>query len=288
MRYPPSEVSETDEDIRRITSVSILDPDLCPRYTARIIKNIRIGPSPFWMRQRLEAVGLRPINNVVDVTNFVMMELGQPLHAFDFRFLEKGEIVVRRSREGERFISLDGKERLLRSDTLMICDGVKPVAIGGVMGGFNSEVKEDTQMILLESAYFNPTSIRRTSRELGMGTDAAFRFERGIDPEGLIRALNRAARLMAELSGGTVCRGVIDQYPRRIPTARDIPLRVRRTRDIIGIGVPEAEIVRHPQEPGDGCGAGGRRAARGYPPDLPRRYHPGNRSYRRGGPAVRI
>jgi phenylalanyl-tRNA synthetase beta chain len=244
MRYPLSEVSETDEDIRRITSVSILDPDLCPRYTARIIKNIRIGPSPLWMRQRLEAVGLRPINNVVDVTNFVMMELGQPLHAFDFRFLEKGEIVVRRSREGERFISLDGKERLLRSDTLMICDGVKPVAIGGVMGGFNSEVKEDTQMILLESAYFNPTSIRRTSRELGMGTDAAFRFERGIDPEGLIRALNRAARLIAELSGGTVCRGVIDQYPRQIPTARDIPLRVKRARDILGTAVPEAEMVR--------------------------------------------
>ncbi len=243
MRYPPSDVSETDEDIRRITSVSILDPDLCPRYTARIIKKIKIGPSPFWMRQRLEAVGLRPINNVVDVTNFVMMELGQPLHAFDFRFLEKGEIVVRRSREGERFISLDGKERILRSDTLMICDGVKPVAIGGVMGGFNSEVKEDTEMILLESAYFNPTSIRRTSRELAMGTDAAFRFERGIDPEGLIRALNRAARLMAELSGGTVCRGVIDQYPQRIPTARNIPLRVKRTRDILGIRVPGVEMA---------------------------------------------
>jgi len=244
MRYPPADVIEADEDIRGITSVSILDPDLCPRYTARIIKNIRIGPSPFWIRRRLEAVGLRPINNIVDVTNFVMMELGQPLHAFDFRFLERGEIVVRRSREGERFISLDGKERILRSDTLMICDGVKPVAIGGVMGGFNSEVKEDTEMILLESAYFNPTSIRKTSRELAMGTDAAFRFERGIDPEGLIRALDRAARLMAELSGGTVCRGVIDQYPQRIPTARNIPLRVKRTRDILGTAVPEAEMVR--------------------------------------------
>jgi phenylalanyl-tRNA synthetase beta chain len=244
MRYPSADVVETDEDIRQITSVSILDPDLCPRYTARIVKDIRIGPSPLWMRQRLEAVGLRPINNIVDVTNFVMMELGQPLHAFDFRFLEKGEIVVRRSREGERFISLDGKERILRSDTLMICDGVKPVAIGGVMGGFNSEVKADTEMILLESAYFNPTSIRRTSRELAMGTDAAFRFERGIDPEGVIRALNRAARLTAELSGGTVCRGVIDQYLRRIPTAQNIPLRAARTRAILGTAVPEAEMVR--------------------------------------------
>jgi phenylalanyl-tRNA synthetase beta chain len=244
LRYPPADVCETDEDIRQLTSVSILDPDLCPRYTARIIKNLRIAPSPFWIRRRLEAVGLRPINNIVDVTNYVMIETGQPLHAFDFRFLEKGEIVVRRSREGERFISLDGKERILRTDTLMICDGVKPVAIGGVMGGFNSEVKDDTEMILLESAYFNPTSIRRTSRELAMGTDAAFRFERGIDPDGLIRALNRAARLMAELSGGTVCRGAIDQYPRRITTARNIPLRVQRVRDVIGTAVPEAEMLR--------------------------------------------
>jgi phenylalanyl-tRNA synthetase beta chain len=180
----------------------------------------------------------------VDVTNFVMLEMGQPLHAFDFRFLEKGMIVVRRSREGERFISLDGKERILRTDTLMICDGVKPVAIGGVMGGFNSEVKEDTEMILLESAYFNPTSIRRTSRDLAMGTDAAFRFERGIDPEGLIRALNRAASLMAELSGGTVCKGAIDQHPRNVQTARMIPLRVQRVRDVLGTAVPEAEMLR--------------------------------------------
>ena len=156
LRYPPSVVTENDEDIRGITSVSIEDPDLCPRYTARIIKNVRIGPSPFWMRRRLEAVGLRSINNIVDVTNFVMMELGQPLHAFDFRFLEEGRIVVRRSRAGETFVSLDEKERVLRADTLMICDGVKPVAIGGVMGGLNSEVKDDTETILLESAYFNP------------------------------------------------------------------------------------------------------------------------------------
>ncbi len=244
LRYPPVDVVETGEDIQTVTSVSILDADLCPRYTARVIRNVRIGPSPFWLRQRLEAVGMRPINNIVDVTNYVMMELGQPLHAFDFRFLEQGKIVVRRSREGERFVSLDGKERTLRGDTLMICDGVKPVAIGGVMGGFNSEVKEDTDTILLESAYFNPTSIRRTARELAMGTDAAFRFERGVDPGGVIRALDRAARLMAELSGGRVCKGVIDQHPRRIPTAERIPLRVARTRDILGVAPPEAEILR--------------------------------------------
>ena len=173
-----------------------------------------------------------------------MMELGQPLHAFDFRFLEEGRIVVRRSRAGETFVSLDEKERVLRADTLMICDGVKPVAIGGVMGGLNSEIQKDTEMILLESAYFNPASIRRTSRALAMGTDAAFRFERGIDPEGVVRALDRAAGLMAELSGGTVCRGMIDQYPGTVATARDIPLRVKRVRDILGTAVPEEEIVR--------------------------------------------
>jgi len=244
LHYPPFVVAENDEEIQGITSVSIEDPDLCPRYTARVIKNVRIGPAPFWMRRRLEAVGLRPINNIVDVTNFVMMELGQPLHAFDFRFLEQGRIVVRRSRAGETFVSLDEKERLLRADTLMICDGVKPVAIGGVMGGLNSEVKNDTEMILLESAYFNPSSIRRTSRGLAMGTDAAFRFERGIDPEGVIRALDRAAGLMAELSGGTVCLGAIDQYPRIIPTAKDIPLRLKRIRDILGAAVEEADVVR--------------------------------------------
>jgi phenylalanyl-tRNA synthetase beta chain len=244
LRFPPSVVVENDEEIQGITSVSIEDPDLCPRYTARVIRNVRIGPSPFWMRRRLEAVGLRSINNIVDVTNFVMMELGQPLHAFDFRFLEEGRIVVRRSRAGETFVSLDEKERLLRADTLMICDGVKPVAIGGVMGGLNSEVKDDTETILLESAYFDPASIRRTSRGLAMGTDAAFRFERGIDPEGVIRALDRAAGLMAELSGGTICLGVIDQYPRIIASAKGIPLRLKRIRDILGAVVEEADVVR--------------------------------------------
>jgi len=244
LRYPANDVIENNEDIREITSVSILDSDLCPRYTARIIKNTRIGPSPLWIRQRLEAVGLRPINNIVDVTNFVMMELGQPLHAFDFRFLEEGRIVVRRSREGEQFISLDGKERTLQADTLLICDGVKPVAIGGVMGGLNSEIQPDTEVILLESAYFNPSSIRKTSRELAMGTDAAFRFERGIDPEGVIRALNRAASLIAEVSGGTLCKGVIDEYPQKIRTVKGIPLRIRRVKDILGIAVPTEEIIR--------------------------------------------
>jgi phenylalanyl-tRNA synthetase beta chain len=244
LRAPEIILQEDDEDINGITSVQILDADLCPRYTARIVKNIAVRPSPFWMRRRLESVGLRAINNVVDVTNFVMLEWGQPLHAFDFRFLEEGRIVVRRSRQGETFVSLDEKERTLKSDTLMICDGVKPVAIGGIMGGLNSEVKADTRMVLLESAYFDPVSIRKSSRWLSMSTDAAFRFERGIDPDGVVRALNRAAQLIADFSGGTVCRGYIDQYPRKVESPRNIPLRNSRVRDMLGKDIVPSEAVQ--------------------------------------------
>jgi phenylalanyl-tRNA synthetase beta chain len=195
------------------------------------------------MRRRLEAAGLRAINNIVDSTNFVMMELGQPLHAFDFRFLEEGRIVVRSATEGELFVPLDGKERVMRDDTLMICDGVKPVAVAGIMGGLNSEVEESTQTVLLESAYFNPASIRKSSRALGMSTDASFRFERGIDPEGVIRALDRATQLIADLSGGTICKGHIDQYPRRVKTASDIPLRISRDNQILGTEFSETEVT---------------------------------------------
>ena len=243
VKYPEITVKEIPEEIGTITSVTIEDPDLCPRYTARILKDIKIGPSPYWMKQRLEAVGLRSINNVVDVTNFVMMEFGQPLHAFDYRFLEEGRIVVRRSRAGEPFISLDEKERTLRADTLMICDGKKPVAIGGIMGGLNSEVKDDTEMVLLESAYFLPSSIRKSARWLGMGTDAAFRFERGIDPDGVVRALNRAAQLIAETAGGSICRGIIDEYPNKIDVPQAIPLRIGRVNSILGSNLDEAKIV---------------------------------------------
>ena len=244
LKLPRIDIVEGGEDIKTLTSVSIADADLCPRYSARVIKNLSIKPSPSWMRERLEAVGLRSINNIVDITNFVMMEMGQPLHAFDFRFLEEGRIVVRRSIEGEHFISLDEKERVLRGDTLMICDGVKPVAIAGIMGGLNSEVKEDTSTILLESAYFRPSSIRRSARWLSMTTDASFRFERGIDPEGVIRALNRAAQLMADLGGGTVCAGFIDEYPGQIEIAKNIRLRAHQVNEVLGMQIPLAEMVR--------------------------------------------
>jgi phenylalanyl-tRNA synthetase beta chain len=244
IKMPVCDIRESSADINQVTSVSIIDSDLCPRYTARMIKDVQVGPSPVWMKTRLEAAGLRSINNVVDVTNFVMLEMGQPLHAFDFRFLEEGRIIVRKSRPGEEFISLDGKSRKLSADTLLICDGVKPVAIGGIMGGLNSEVKDDTQVVFLESAYFNPASIRRSARRLSMPTDAAFRFERGIDPEGVVRALDRAAKLIAELSGGSVYKNYIDEYPLKVSSTKDIPLKLDRINSIIGTSIKGKDVLR--------------------------------------------
>lgn len=244
IHYPDTGLLENNEDINKITSVTIEDPDLCPRYTARVIEDVHIGPSPLWLRQRIEAVGLRSINNIVDVTNFVMMEMGQPLHAFDFDQLAEKKIVVRRSHPSEKFVSLDGKERILPADAILICDGEKPVAVGGIMGGINSEVTDNTKTILLESAYFNPTSIRRTARAMTMGTDAAFRFERGIDPEGVIQAVDRAAKLIAELSKGNVCKGVIDQHPGSLALARDIVLRLKNVEEIIGVAISKEEVIR--------------------------------------------
>lgn len=248
LRYPEITFKETEEDINQITSVEIIDPEACPRYTARIIRNVKIKPSPLWMRQRLEASGLRAINNAVDVTNFVMLELGQPLHAFDFRYLEEGRIVVRTSGEGEEFVSLDGKSRTLSAKTLMICDGKKPVAVAGIMGGLNSEVVDDTETVLLESAYFDPSSIRRSSKQLGMSTDAAFRFERGIDPEGVVRASNRAAQLLAETAEGRIAKNCIDQYPRKILSPANILLRHSRIKEILGISVDLFEVKKILQE----------------------------------------
>jgi len=251
-------IKESMEEIGSHTSVTIIDADLCPRYTARLIINVNVGSSPAWMKTRLESAGLRSINNVVDVTNFVMLEMGQPLHAFDFRFLEQGKIVVRKSRDDEEFTSLDGKTRKLPADTLLICDGVKPVAIGGIMGGLNSEVKDDTQVVLLESAYFNPVSIRRSARKLAMPTDASFRFERGIDPEGVIRALNRAAQLIADLSGGNIYKNCIDEYPQKVPAVKDIPLRLSRISQLTGTAIDAKEVIKILQSIGMTVGNAGK------------------------------
>src|SRR6266508_4504391 len=218
-------------------------PDLCPRYAARVITGLTVKPSPPWLAQRLRAVGLRPINNLVDVTNYVLWELGQPLHAFDYDTIAQHAIVVRRAKPGERLRTLDGQDRALEPDMLMICDAERPVAIGGVMGGGNTEVTPATTSVLLESAYFNPGSIRRTARALGLHTDAAYRFERGADIEGLREALDRAAQLMADLGGGTVAKGVVDVYPGPKPRPR-IALRRSRVERLIGVCPPHEEVVR--------------------------------------------
>jgi phenylalanyl-tRNA synthetase beta chain len=244
LRFPVDKKAEKDPPADRQTSVTLEREDLCPRYVAKLILGVRIGPSPFWMRRRLEACGVRAISNIVDVTNYVMLEMGQPLHAFDFHRLEEKRIVVRTAAPGFTFTTLDGADRKMPKDALMICDGKKPVALAGIMGGLNSEIEEDTNDILLESAYFDPMGIRRTSKRLGLSTEASIRFERGIDPNGSLRAAERAADLMAALAGGTVSRGAVDAYPQKIEPLQ-IPLRVSRVNQILGTSIKAQEIQTH-------------------------------------------
>jgi len=242
-RFPQIAVKEGESDVVTMAAVEIVDPDLCPRYAARVITGLTVKPSPPWLAQRLRSVGLRPINNLVDVTNYVLWEMGQPLHAFDYDTIAQHRIVVRRARPGERLTTLDGQDRALAAGMLLICDAERPVAIGGVMGGASTEVTAGTTTVLLESAYFNPGSIRSTARTLGLHTDAAYRFERGADIEGLREALDRAAQLMADLGGGTVAKGVVDVYPGPKPRPR-IALRRSRIERVIGVCPPHEEVVR--------------------------------------------
>jgi phenylalanyl-tRNA synthetase beta chain len=233
VKYPEISLDEAGPPVETLTSVTLDDPSGCPRYTARLIQGVKIGPSPEWLRTRVEAVGLRSINNIVDVTNYLMMEFGQPLHAFDFDRLREGRIVVRKAASSERFTTLDSVDRELPEDTVMICDGKGPVAVGGIMGGLNSEISQATTNVLIESAYFLPQSIRRSSRRLGLKTESSYRFERGIDPDGVLRALDRAAQLMREVGGGTIARGRIDAYP--VPLTQPVlTLRVDRTNRFLG------------------------------------------------------
>ena len=249
VKQPLLSLSDRGEEIHQKTSVTILDQDLCPRYVARMIEEVKIGPSPHWMSNRLEKVGIRSINNVVDVTNYVMMEYGQPLHAFDFELLEEGRIVVRRAKEGEEFVTLDGVKRTLDGEMLMICDGVKPVAIAGVMGGLNSEIREDTRRVLLESAYFNPAGNRRTSKKLGLETEAAYRFGRGIDYGGCLSAANRATQLIQELAGGRVVEGVVDVYPVPIKP-KPIRLSLRKIHQVLGTEISAKQVTKYLEDLG--------------------------------------
>ncbi|MCZ6819105.1 MAG: phenylalanine--tRNA ligase subunit beta [Calditrichaeota bacterium] len=238
---PAVHVVESTTPVSQHVKVTIHDSQKCPRYTARYIENIRVKPSPSWLAERLERVGIRSINNIVDVTNFVMMETGQPLHAFDYDLLTGGEINVRCAADGEEFMTLDDKTHKLHSECLLICDGEKPVALGGMMGGRNSEVSADTVNILLESAYFDPVNIRRTSKFLGISTESSKRFERGVDPNGAVYALDRAAQLLAELGEGDVAKGVVDKYPNRISPIK-IKLRPERVRLLLGVAIPVPRI----------------------------------------------
>jgi phenylalanyl-tRNA synthetase beta chain len=241
LRIPEERRVERDPAAESLTSVAIDRPELCPRYVAKLILGVKIAPSPFWMRRRLEALGVRAINNIVDVTNYVMLEMGQPLHAFDFDRLEEKRIVVRTALPGQTFTTLDGMVRSMPKDALMICDGKKPVALAGIMGGLNSEVQPDTTNILLESAYFDPMGIRRTSKYLGLTTEASLRFERGIDPNGSLRAAERAAGLMWEVAGGRIARGAVDNYPRKMAPLK-IPLRIPRVNQVLGTSLNGGEI----------------------------------------------
>lgn len=243
MTPPDITLPAAQGDIHEITSVTIEAPDLCPRYAAIMLEDIAVAPSPEWLQNRLRSVDLKPINNIVDITNFVMMETGQPLHAFDFDLLAGHRIVVKTAAEGETFTTLDGRKRILSSETLMICDGEKPVAVAGIMGGENSEINENTRRVLIESACFNPVSVRRTAKRLGLATDASHRFERGVDPDGTVRAAKRAARLMAKIGGGTLVGGLIDVHPR--PGKKNtIRLSTAGTNRHLGTALDTREIAR--------------------------------------------
>ncbi len=224
--------------IGELVDVEVENPELCPRYCARMVKNVKIGPSPKWMRERISAMGMRPINNLVDITNYVMMEYGQPMHAFDFSFVKGGRIIVRTAREGETLTTLDGGERALKTSMLCICDEEKPIGLAGVMGGANSEIIGDTAMVLFESANFNGTSIRRTAAALNMRTDSSARYEKGLDPMMTYDAINRACELVELLGCGDVVDGVIDVISADT-TPLEITLDPKRVNAILGTDIPE-------------------------------------------------
>ncbi len=227
------------QDVAGLTRVDLRCQELCLRYTARLVRGVKVGPSPDWLKTRLEAVGLRPVNNIVDITNFVLMECGQPLHAFDFDRLREGRIVVRTAAPGEKITLIDGTEHELNASMCVIADAEVPTAVAGVMGGLETEIRETTTNVLLESAEFLPANIRRTSKALGLSSDSSYRFERGVDPQGVDWASERAAQLMVELAGGTVEHGVID-VGRPAPEPAVVRFRPQRARQVIGADISDS------------------------------------------------
>ncbi len=236
---PEVDIRESDKPNEVIVEVAA--SALCPRYAARVIRGVRVAPSPDWLASRLKTLGIRPINNVVDITNYVLMELGHPLHAFDLSKISEGRILIDVAREGEKFTTLDGTEQCLSAEMLTIRDAAGPVALAGIMGGLDSEVREDTTDVFLESAYFDPVSVRKTSKNLGLRSESSYRFERGTDIEGLITALDRAASLIVQEAGGEICSGKIDIYPQKY-TPPKIRLTTKKTNRVLGLNLSTTEI----------------------------------------------
>lgn len=248
LRMPETEPPETGAPAAGSVSIAVEDRAGCARYAGRVVRNVRVGPSPEWLARRLEAAGFRPVNNVVDVTNLVMLELGQPLHAFDLARLRGRSVRVRGAEAGEKIRTLDGHVRELARGDLVIADAEGAIAVAGVMGGADSEVREETREVLLESAYFDPARVRRSARRLGLASDASYRFERGVDPAGQVRAVDRAARLIAELTGGEVARGVVEALGDPVLPAEPIRLSPARVNRLLGTalapGAVEALLAR--------------------------------------------
>ncbi len=243
LNLPQVALPETDgPSVESFAGVQVDEPALCPLYTARVITGVKVGPSPKWLVERLEGAGLRSVNNVVDVTNFVLLEMGQPLHAFDLAKLNAGRIVVRLAQDGERITAIDGTKHTLNSRHLVIADAEVPVAVAGVMGGLDSEVTEQTTDILLESAIFDPLTVRRTSRALKLSSDSSFRFERGVDPLGVDRASRRAAQLILEVAGGTLAAGVI-RVGQDDPAPHQVSMRLQRCRDLLGVDLDAEQVT---------------------------------------------
>ena len=231
-----------NEDVNDYVKVSVEDTKLCPRYTARVVKNIKIAPSPEWMQRRLAAQGIRPINNIVDITNYVMEEYGQPMHAYDLDTIAGHQIVVKRAEKGQKFVTLDGQERTLDDSVLMICDGEKAIGIAGIMGGENSMITDDVKTMLFEAACFDGTNIRLSSKKVGLRTDASGKFEKGLDPNNAIEAMNRACQLIEELGAGEVVGGVVDVYT-TVKEGRNIPFEPEKYNRLLGTDIaPETML----------------------------------------------
>jgi len=243
LKVPAVKLDESSKKVTELASVEIAEPALCGRYTARIIEGVKVGPSPDWLKSRIEAVGLRSVNNVVDATNYAMMETGQPPHAFDYKKINQGKIIVHKARSGEQLISIDGSKCQLKQDMLIIADPKGPVAIAGVMGGADTEVSDTTTTVLLEDAYFDSISVRQTSRQLALPSESSFRFERTVDIEMVDWASKRTAQLITQAAGGKVAKGVVDIYPKK-PAKKEVKLRLARLSKVLGIEIPPREAVK--------------------------------------------